>query len=59
MMFDASTTFEGRRFQMSTMQIEKNHFLMLKLACCTNSLKLCPFVVEKLLFDRKLVTLQS
>ena len=40
MTFGASTTLEGRRFQMSTIQIEKNHFLMLKFACCTNSLKL-------------------
>ena len=32
---------------------------MLKFACFTNSLKLCPLVVEKLLFDRKLVTLLS
>ena len=30
--------------------IEKNHFLMLKFVCCTNSLMLCPLVVEKLLF---------
>ena len=29
---------------------------MLKFACRTNSLKLCPLVAEKLLFDRKFVT---
>ena len=57
MTFDASTTHEGRRFQMSTIRIEKNHFLMLKFVCCTNSLKLCPLVVEKLLFDRKFAVL--
>ena len=44
---------------MLTIRIEKNNFLMLKLACCTNSLRLCPRVVEKLLLDRKLVTLLS
>ena len=44
---------------MSTIRIEKNNFLVLKFACCTNSLKLCPLVVETLLFDRKVVTLQS
>ena len=33
MTFDAFTTFEGRRFQMSTIRIENNHFLMLKFAC--------------------------
>ena len=51
MTFGAFTTLEGRQFQ-----IEKNHFLMLMFACCINSLKLSPLVVEKLLFDRKLVT---
>ena len=56
MTFGAFTALEGRRFQMSTIRIEKNHFLMLKSACCTTSLKLCPLVVEKLLFERKLVT---
>ena len=53
MMFGAFTSLE--EFQMTTIRIEKNHFLMLKFACCTNSFKLCP-LVEKLLFDRKLVT---
>ena len=56
MTFGAFTTLEGRRFQMSTIRIEKNHFLMLKFTCCTNSLKLCPVVVKNVLFDRKLVT---
>ena len=59
MTFGAFTTLEGRLFKMSSIQIEKNHFLMLNFACCTNSLKLCPLVVEKLLFDRKSVTLLS
>ena len=59
MTFGAFTMLEGRRFQMSTIRIEKNHFLMLKFACCTNSLKLCPLVVEKLLLDLKLVSLLS
>ena len=59
MTFGAFTMLEGRRFQMLTIPIEKNHFLMLKLSCCANSLKLCPLVVEKLLFDRKLVALLS
>ena len=56
--FGAITTLEGRRFQMSTIQIEKNHFLMLKFACCTNSLKLCPLFVEKLPL-KNIVTLLS
>ena len=59
MTFDAFTTLEGRRFQMSTIRIERNHFLMLKFACCANSLKLYPLVVENLLFDRKLGALLS
>ena len=55
--FGASTMLEGRQFQMSTIRIDKYHFLMLKSACCTNNLKLCPLVVEKLLFDRKSTTM--
>ena len=42
---------------MSIIRIKKIHFLMLKFACCANSLKLCPLVVEVLFFDRKFVTL--
>ena len=45
------TTLEGRRFSMSTIRIEKNHFLMLKFAFCSNSFKLCPLVFEKMLFQ--------
>ena len=59
MTFGAFTTLEDGLFLMSTIRIEKNHFLMLKFACCANSLKLCPLVVEKFLFERKLVTLLS
>ena len=33
MTFGAFTTLEGRRFQMSTIRIEKNNFLMLMFAC--------------------------
>ena len=40
----ASTTLEGRRFQLSAIRTEKNHFLTLKFACCTSSFKLCPLV---------------
>ena len=55
MTFGAFTMLVGRQFQLLKIRIEKNHFLMLKFACCTNSLKLCP-LVEKLLFGIKLVT---
>ena len=44
---------------MSAIWIEKKNFLVLKFACCANNLNLCPLVVEKSLFDRKLVTLLS
>ena len=56
-LLDAFATLEGRRFQMSAIRIEKNHFLSLKFVCCINSFKLCPLVGEKLLFERKLVSL--
>ena len=58
MTFGAFMTLEGKRFQMLIIRIEKKHFLTLKFACCTNSFRLCP-LVEKLLFERKLVTLLS
>ena len=42
---------------MSTILTEKIHSLTLKFACCKNSFMLCPLVVDKLPFERKLVTL--
>ena len=44
---------------MSTIWIEKKDFVMLKLARCTNSFKLCRLVVEKLFLERKLVNVLS